>query len=806
MPPYAGVRKASLISNTPSLANGNLESRRTNSGRAVRANTTRPANYYARPFAGNAPDESEEHTAPIGFFPAVTFFTDAITALPREVVRQFTLMKEVEAKVHGPAEQLGSMCDELMKLPVPTRREGQLRSALIMSFTAPNSNAGSANASLINGIAPNARYGQDSTAGSVAGEDIMQEPEESLLQRRKYAELRNLAHSMLPNLDEKNVVLTEAVRVMNAQLARIDGVMPHVEAEIPEEARLGSMTHWAYSDNRIKTKAAAQANRRDVVATHNLAAAAHAIHETEIAQTRRDAGKETKAERFGKGRSKEQVDSEFEEKPRKTGKPAKGRIGAAVTGLGISTNGEPIKRRKVDKGAAPTMERQVSNLGRGMKAARETPRSTPADEPKKTKPKSAPAPLKRRGLNSAQASPALASSPLQAQVPQSAMEPPGTRPQSARLRQNSSASNLRHERLADETSRPGSATAKSNGSDKASRKRAREEVEEHVETIENTTETVEPKPEELSRPAPSRSNSSNKLSSGGASKVGTPRSEQHASTEVPMARTRSTRSGRKEDATASEPPAPKGHRRNIGTIGSMSGLMKQIAPFNRSPDLDRHRSRDEMDDDSNADAGDDDEEQGEGEQTRRKSIQTSRPVSRRASSMHRDSTPEEIGPDGQLEDEQDTEVKDIEVDQEMRDASEPPALIPDAGDDEPESPSPSPSPSLTPVMASYDDPVEEQVEDAEEEPIEEADGDVEDDGDEPDPDDPNEPKYCYCQRGSYGDMVGCDNDDCPREWFHLGCTGLKRMPTEEESWYCDYCKPAILASRRRGGARGRGRG
>ncbi|KAK4908625.1 hypothetical protein LTR28_000282, partial [Elasticomyces elasticus] len=34
-------------------------------------------------------------------------------------------------------------------------------------------------------------------------------------------------------------------------------------------------------------------------------------------------------------------------------------------------------------------------------------------------------------------------------------------------------------------------------------------------------------------------------------------------------------------------------------------------------------------------------------------------------------------------------------------------------------------------------------------------------------DDPNEPRYCYCGKGSYGVMVGCDGPKCEREWFHL---------------------------------------
>jgi hypothetical protein len=63
------------------------------------------------------------------------------------------------------------------------------------------------------------------------------------------------------------------------------------------------------------------------------------------------------------------------------------------------------------------------------------------------------------------------------------------------------------------------------------------------------------------------------------------------------------------------------------------------------------------------------------------------------------------------------------------------------------------------------------------------------DDEEPDPDDPLEPKYCYCLRGAYGDMVGCDNPKCEREWFHLGCTDLDNLPPDEERWFCTICRP-----------------
>lgn len=49
----------------------------------------------------------------------------------------------------------------------------------------------------------------------------------------------------------------------------------------------------------------------------------------------------------------------------------------------------------------------------------------------------------------------------------------------------------------------------------------------------------------------------------------------------------------------------------------------------------------------------------------------------------------------------------------------------------------------------------------------------------------NEPTYCYCNQVSFGEMVGCDGDDCKREWFHLPCIGFKNPP--KGKWYCDDC-------------------
>ena len=46
---------------------------------------------------------------------------------------------------------------------------------------------------------------------------------------------------------------------------------------------------------------------------------------------------------------------------------------------------------------------------------------------------------------------------------------------------------------------------------------------------------------------------------------------------------------------------------------------------------------------------------------------------------------------------------------------------------------------------------------------------------------------CYCRGGEHGQMVGCDNDDCPYQWFHLGCLKLKAFP-KSKTWYCPECQ------------------
>lgn len=802
-------------------ASGTANPRRTASGRAVRVNTTRPSNYYARPlgnFTANAANndvDSADDTP--GFYPALQFFTDAVTALPREMARQFTVMHEAQAKIHGLDERFQEMLGGLLELPVPVASGSASGLASLgrgmLSFTANNSLSGSASASVVNGGTGGAG---NSNAASVSGED--ESAEEDIARRQKYHDMGMVLKEMLPNMEEKNNGLLEVNRRLNLQLSRIDSVMPHIDEEISEEARYGSMTHWAYSDNRQKKQAPATgANRRDVAATNSLAAAANAIHETEIAQARRDATRETAREKH-KGRAKDVVDSDFDDKPKKThAKAAKNKaLGqAGPSGLGISANGEPVKRRKVDKGlAGPAMERSASGAGKGPKgaAAKDGPRSTPNAEPgkKASKAKPVPAPLKRKGINSAQASPALASSPLHSSFTNT-MEQPAGRPQAGRFRQNST-TNLRHERAVGENAkRPDTANGKANGEKVGSKRKARADEDAAVgpddarNTIEMDDTQMRQDDEDGRHPSRSGSNSGK---AGRGSKAGTPRNE-HFPDAPSMKRTRSTRSIRgNHDESSSEPHQVRGrHKRHV----SNSHLVKQLAPFNRSPDLDRNRGSGDEDDDMDSIEGV--EEDGEGEDGSgkwRRSPRKMKSTSRRntlsnaredgdgfdrgdgydGNGISRAQSPLAIGQD---------RARDLAASPSSGGASndDPPALSP-ANSPTPPPLSPTPPP---PAAATTHSPLHRQ--DAATPPPH-SDMDDDEDEEEQDPDSPSATRYCYCDRGSYGEMIGCDNPQCPREWFHLGCTDLKEMPGETDKWYCRDCRPIFAAREGKRGRVGRG--
>lgn len=53
------------------------------------------------------------------------------------------------------------------------------------------------------------------------------------------------------------------------------------------------------------------------------------------------------------------------------------------------------------------------------------------------------------------------------------------------------------------------------------------------------------------------------------------------------------------------------------------------------------------------------------------------------------------------------------------------------------------------------------------------------------PIDEGEPRYCTCGDYSHGEMIQCNNIECPIEWFHMSCLKMKKAP--RGNWYCGQC-------------------
>jgi len=540
-------------------------------------------------------------------------------------------------------------------------------------------------------------------------------------------------------LDEKNVCLSEANKTLDKQLARVESVLPHVESEISEEARLGNLKHWAYADNRVKHKPApanAERNRRDVAATNSLAAAAATVHEDDIAAARVEARREAK-------KRHQQADSEFEDrttkktqgKGRKAADPAP-QPATAAKGLGI-LNGLPVvqppKRRRVDKEGAVAMERTLSGATKGNKVAGNVSRSTPAVEAakKKTTKTSAPPPVAtkrkyvrgeenlgvhknadngRNVANSPQQSPRMAPSPIIANFAQSSDL---QRPSSTRMRQTSST--LQYSTLVNEEARPtSSAGNKATNGDRAKRasvSKAREPPQEQEQRDQmeidganekSTQPTIEPVADVKKDEDAGNEEIAGDImrSASRASKMVTPNPDYES---IIMSRIRNNGARSAEPSVIGQRTSSRnGEGRSHSRSGS-NHILKQIASFNRSPVSSRRATMEEEDD------------------------------------------------DGEEEDDSDSPEEDPEVPRSKRRAT--------SRRNRAETPHEEPAAPVETEEAN------DEVEEEEEE-------------NDHDPDDPNEPKYCYCGRGSYGQMIACDNPSCKKEWFHLECTGLKTAPAD----------------------------
>jgi hypothetical protein len=339
---------------------------------------------------------------PPTYFPAITHFTDSITALPKEVVRHFSLLKEVDAKACGPEETLAQLTELAFNPPASGQRPN------IDNEDGPAATAGGRMEvdDAADPVADNANSA-DGIANGYAADEAS-----DTTRRHIFLNLRYVLSEMLMTLDEKNHVLSTANDALNKELARMDTSYPYIENEVSEEARLGSLRHWAYNGkNGGKSNGAATGGgdrpRRDALGASGLAIAAVAEEATGTRADRREA---LHAKR---SRKQQQLDSDFDEDhqgrqapaanagpaaPKKSHAKVKKPVDSNAASTGPATiNGQagplnpPNKRRKTEKatngdgvGGAAAMERSISSAmghhGAVGKGKAGSPRDTPAAE------------------------------------------------------------------------------------------------------------------------------------------------------------------------------------------------------------------------------------------------------------------------------------------------------------------------------------------------------------------------------------------------------------------------------------------
>lgn len=367
--------------------------RRSQPARQARTNPPRTS---ANPGRSNGARDSLSGPSgdqPIEIFPAITYFADVMAALPKELVRHFTLLREVDAKLCAPQEQLFNLVSEAVNAPSPEARPNNGAPSTVAPTSAPMS-AQNSSSEIMPSLGP---LPPPSTAESVNTASGVFDSS-NLPRRQLFHQTAIKIQEMLVSLEEKNHVIGTANEALQRQLTRIEDVWPYLETEFSDEAKWGSTTHWAYPENRTG-KSHPERARRDGAAA--ISAAAQAL--ADEAAARSDARKQ--AVQAKKNQKNQHQESDFDDHDHRAhkneggkksgqGKVRKTTEGSNV-GLGISTasnaNGNPpSKKRKVESstngaGAAERPGSTIVGAGASKVKAVATAEPPAPEGPKKRK-------------------------------------------------------------------------------------------------------------------------------------------------------------------------------------------------------------------------------------------------------------------------------------------------------------------------------------------------------------------------------------------------------------------------------------
>ncbi|KAI9777595.1 MAG: hypothetical protein M1839_008649 [Geoglossum umbratile] len=717
-------------------------SRRTQPTRQTRTNPPRNSAVVGRAYpngrslgAGSAVENGHAGASSPGFFPGITHFTDAITALPKDIIRHFTLLKEVDAKLHGPEDSLAEYINVAANTPAPERKPScsHVEAVGVMPPTESP---------------PIIKFTIDGVTGreAVTREESPDDGDPDLARRALFHHLRCFINEMLPALDEKNHVISTANEALSKQLLRLETIYPYVKDEISEEAQHGSLNHWAYIEKPgvKRNSTGPERSRRDVTATNGFSISA-GINDGETVSTRSESRREAVARKkvlqadsdFEEGRAHPMVGSARQRdtasaqpapaagagkrshgntKAKKAADSTAGVTSVPSNGPAAAAAGHQSKRRKTEKagvggnstGGAP-MEKTPSAVASGMggKGNAGSPRGgTPAVEAGRKRARGGGAAggtsRKRNNVTASAAQPSsLASSPVHGtfaaskDIPRSSPVP-GQRPVSARARQNSAAS--------------------------------------LVQDISLTNPRQRPSPSATNKPAqlngiPAGAPDVNTINGRGMAEI--------------KSATKETVNSKGDSLIENDEPRNDGDSK-----GALAFGVNVNSKINRALE-ERTLKKEELN--------------GHGSSTHTVQQIITTTSTRGAGKVSKTSTPT---------------VNSFAESQRSRssrggaDGAAAATTTTTHGAPKPQSRSHKKGASA----------MNQQLAAAAAAAASTGGGDEEGSsmqGDDEDDDDESEPRYCYCNQVSYGEMVGCDaGDSCPREWFHLDCVGLTKAPTK----------------------------
>ncbi|KAK4148564.1 hypothetical protein C8A00DRAFT_38859 [Chaetomidium leptoderma] len=784
----------------PPAPDGVAGSSRRQPVRQTRVNPPRTSSLNRANSLASAPAPEQ----PINILPGVTHFTDAITALPKELVRHFTLLKEVDAKIFAPEAALLQLLHGARNTPAsdltrPLNDASSSTASVSALVSAHNSTTDAANPP-----APPS----DGSASSVF--DPANIPRRTL-----YRDTALKIQEMLVSLEEKNHVIATANDALQKQLSRIDDIWPHLEAEFSEEAKWGSGTHWAYIENR-QAKAndkQAERSRREGAAT--LSAAAQALAEEAAARS-----SDRKQAMAAKKNSKNQATDADGDKAQDTGKKTQGPKSrkplpdSGPVGLGIipappgpaPTN----KRRKVETAkpnGATSAERALGSVfGNNASKQRTTsPRETPAPESGGKKRKALPTSSNqaKKSRTTVAMSPSVTSSPIIGTFPdpvkagRASPAPSVTtaRPVSSRARQNSTVSNVENAAR----QRPQSAASnKPNGNSQgtpdpgqpSSGAKPNTDAKPQKEaTIPILTKPSPPKPEtDEPPPAPEQAPNGNKketATKASEETAGPPPKKEAASLAIlpTPAGIVKTKSGR-----ASKPSTPA-----IATFAEATPATAAATTSSRS-----RPSRNNTTESGSSIAA-----ASSSAATTATTTTTTTAAKRShkkgasisatgATAAQQAATAQQAAATSSSSS---SSEKGKEKEKETKTSGPPTAAAAAARKDKSTTSGGGPQgPAVAAAAAGRSGGGGGNVNDAQAAAAAAA---ADDDDDDDEQDVADEDVYCYCNQVSYGEMVACDGDGCPREWFHLECVGLKVAPKGNAKWYCEDCKKRLKIPERR---------